>query len=280
MVFPISLVDAYPFISGTVNGEKGKFMFDTGFGASIFLNDNLLSLNDKKAKGNGVTGSGQSFKTSVNDTIREMAFTNGLTYRNLEKIESGNFDFIQKYITADFLGFMGYKFFEEYLFKIDYVHRKITFYRNSSERDISKDFLANEKVLTVIDLGIRKIENIPYVNLKIDGIDILGVFDTGQNGFLQLSSSAAKVLETKGYVVISGVNSSGDTLLNVKDIIMDGKFKTSLKGVEFSTFEDTQDVRKKIGITEPNLMSIGYRFLSEYKTVWDYEKRKIYILEY
>lgn len=280
VVFPITLVNVYPLISATVNGVAGKFMFDTGFGASIFLNDNFVQLPDKTTKGNGIVASGQSFKTSVNDTIREIRFTNGITYRNLEKINSGNYDFLQKHMTPDFLGFIGHKFFKDYLFKIDYLHRKITFYKNIPERSISRDFLANEKVLAVIDFVTGKLENHPHVKLKINGIDVLGAFDTGQNGFLQLDSSSAKVLKTKGFVVNSGTDSNGDTLLIVKNIVMDGKFKTTLKGVESSTLEDTQVIRKEAGVTEPNLLTIGYRFLLQYKTVWDYDKKKIYILEY
>jgi len=280
VIFPITIIDVYPLISGTVNGVAGKFMFDTGFGISISLNDNFVELPNKKMKGDGVVSSGQSFKTNINDTIREIKFTNGITYRNLETINSGNYDFLQEHLAPNFIGFIGHKFFKDYLFKIDYLHRKITFYRNSPGRSISKDFLANERVLAVINFEIGKLENHPHVKLKIDGIDILGAFDTGQNGYLQLDSPSAKVLKTKGYVVSSGTDSNGDSLLTVKNIVMDGKFKMTLKGVESSTLAGTKVIRKEAGITAPNLMSIGYRFLSQYKTVWDYGKKKIYVLEY
>jgi len=280
VVFPITLINAYPFIAGTVNGATGKFMFDTGFGISIALNDNFVKLADKKVKGSGVVSSGQTFKTSINDTVREVKFTNGISYRNLEKISSGNYDFLQHNITPDFLGFIGHKFFKDYLFKIDYLHRKVTFYRNLPERSISRDFLANEKVLAIINFESGKLENHPMVKLKIDGTDVLGEFDSGQNGLLQLDVPSTERLKSRGAVVRSGTDSGGDTLLTVKNIIMDGKFKTTLKGLESSTLEGTKVIRKELGITAPNLMTIGYRFLSQYKTVWDYDKKKIYILEY
>jgi len=280
VVFPIVLINVYPFFSGTVNGVTGKFMFDTGFGTSITINDNFVKLADKKVKGTGVVSSGQSFQTSINDTIREVKFSNGITYRNLEKINSGNYDFIQQHITPDFLGFLGHKFFKDYLFKIDYLHRKVTFYRNLPERSISRDFLANEKVLAVINFEIGKFENHPIVKLKIDGIDVLGEFDSGQNGLLQLDVPSSKRLKSRGVVFQSGTDSSGDTLLTVKNIIMDGKFETTLKGIESATLEGTKVMRKELEITAPNLMTIGYRFLSQYKTIWDYDKKKIYILEY
>ena len=280
VVFPLTLINGYPFISATVNGVTGKFMFDTGIASSIMLNDNLIDLPAKQVKGTGFVGSGQSFKTNINDTIQEVKFTNGISYKNLENIMSGNYDFLQKYVTPDFLGFIGHQFFKDYFFKIDYIHRKVTFYAKSFKRSTSKDYLANEKVLAVVNFEIGKLENHPHVKLKIDGIDVLGSFDTGQNGSLQLDFPSAKLLKNKGSVVYSGADSSGDTLLTVKNIIMDGKFQTTLKGIESSTFESTQVIRREAGITEPNLMTFGYRFLSQYKTVWDYENRKIYVLEY
>lgn len=279
VVFPITIINAFPFISGTVNGVEGKFMFDTGSPATISLNDNFIKLPNKKVKGNGLVASGQSFKTSISDTIREIKFANGITYRNLENIISGNYDFLQKHITPDCIGYVGHNFFNGYLFKLDYLQRKITFYKTSAERNISKDFLLNEKVLAIIDFEIRKLPNNPLVKLKIGHIDVLGAFDTGQYGSLQLDSISGYKLKSKGYVINSGTDSSGDTLLNVKNITI-GKFKTDLKGVGFSNLEDTQIVRNALGITEPNILDIGYRFFSQYKTVWDYPNKKIYILEY
>ncbi|MCC8407496.1 hypothetical protein LJ707_01045 [Mucilaginibacter sp. UR6-1] len=280
VVFPLTLIDVYPFISGTVNSVGGKFMFDTGYQTFISLNDNFIELPDKKAKSSGVTGSGQSFKTNVNDTISEIRFGNGLIYRKLLNIPSANYDFLQKNITPDFIGFIGYDFFRGYLFKLDYLHRKVTFYKSTAERTRTRDFLKNEKVLAVIDFEIRKLANHPIIRLKIDGINVVGVFDTGQNGLLQLDATSAKLLESHGSVLRSGTDSYGDTLLNVKNIIVGGKLKTSLNGLALTELNATQIEREKSGITEPNLMNIGYRFLVKYKTVWDYAHKKIYVLEY
>ena len=280
VVLPLTLINNYPFISGAVNGVDGKFMFDTGFGAAISLNDNLISLPHKKNKRDGVTGSGQVFRNSINDTVCEVRFANGPTYRNLENVSSGNFDFLQKYVTPDFLGFIGQKFVKGYLIKFDYLDRKITLYKGSPERDLSKDFLANEKVLAVIGFEIRKLDNHPIVKLKINGIDVLGGFDSGQNGLLQLDAPSEKILRSKRVVIPTDTDSNGDTLLTVRNIVLDGKFRTDLKGLESATLDGTKVIRREGNITEPNLMTFGYRFMSQYKTVWDYAQKKIYILEY
>lgn len=50
VVFPITLINAFPFISGEVNGIKGKFMFDTGNQNALDINDNMVELPGKKQK--------------------------------------------------------------------------------------------------------------------------------------------------------------------------------------------------------------------------------------
>jgi hypothetical protein len=104
IVFPLTLVNAYPFISVEVNGVKGKFMFDTGLNSGIDINDNAVKLPNKKALNRSQVGSGQSFVKNINDTIAEVKFKNGLTYHNLLNINSANFDFLQNNITPDCIG--------------------------------------------------------------------------------------------------------------------------------------------------------------------------------
>ncbi|WP_316776859.1 hypothetical protein [Pedobacter antarcticus] len=279
IVFPITLINAFPFISGEVNGVKGKFMFDTGNRSAIDLNDNLVRLPEKKTSGKGIVGSGQSFVVNINDTIAEIKFNNGYTYRNLLKIKSANYDFLQNRITPDCIGYIGYDFFKGYLVKLDYLRRKIIFYKNTEQRKSSKDFLKGEKVLSIIDFEIRKLPNHPLVNVRIGNVEILGAFDTGQYGSLQVQDDAKKRLISQSLIIPAGKDGYENDLLTINNIIIGGKFKTQLKGVMSDTFEDTEPERRALRIAEPHLMNFGYRFLDQYKTVWDYEGQKIYILE-
>ncbi|QNL52312.1 hypothetical protein H8S90_12505 [Olivibacter sp. SDN3] len=279
VVFPIKLVNAYPFISGTVNGVTGKFMFDTGSSNSIALNDNVLSFPEKKVTGSGVVGSGQTYKASTIDTVKKITFNNGLVYKNLEKIHSANYNFVEN-ITPDFIGYIGYKFFEGYTFKLDYIHKKVTFYKNTPQRELNKDFLTNEKVLSIIDFDTRRLPNHPLIKFKIGNTEILGAFDTGQNGLLQVSDNTQKVLSSERLITQSGVDGAGDTILTVKNVLIGEQLKIDLKGIEQEEAENIKVIRKELEIPEPDLMTFGYRFLSLYKTVWDFDAKKIYILEY
>jgi hypothetical protein len=279
IVFSLTLIDAFPFVSVEVNGVKGKFMFDTGLNSGIDLNDNAINLPGKKAAKKDQVGSGQSFTGNINDTIAEVKFKNGLTYRNLLHINSANLDFLQNHITPDCLGQFGYDFFKGYLFKLDYLKRKLTFYKITEERKSSKDFLKGEKVLAILNFETRRLPNHPMVHVRIGNVDLLGSFDTGQYGLLQLDDQAEKVLKKSSLVVDAGLDGHDDPIVNVNNIILNGSFKVNVKAITPYTFEQTAPFRKGMQITEANFICFGYRFLAQYKTVWDYDEKKIYVLE-
>jgi len=279
VIFPLTLVDAFPFVSVEVNGVKGKFMFDTGNKSYIEINDNMVNLPRKKAIRKAQVGSGQSFISNINDTIAEVKFKNGLIYHNLLNINSANLDFLQDHITPDCIGYIGHDFFKGYLFKLDYVARKLTFYKITEDRKLSKDFLKGEKVLTVLNFETRRLPNHPMVHVKIGGVDLLGSFDTGQFGLIQLESEAAKVLQKKALLVDAGINGHGDSAVNVNNIVINGNLKLSVKGIAPYSLEQTAPFRKGMQITEANYICFGYRFFEQYKTVWDYDEKKIYVLE-
>lgn len=108
---------------------------------------------------------------------------------------------------------------------------------------------------------------------------MIAAFDTGQYGSFQLENKAENLLIAKSLIIPTGKDAEGDSVFTIKDLVLDGKFKTTLKGVYSETREDNEHVRKALEITEDNIIDIGYRFLDQYKTIWDYEAKKIYILE-
>jgi hypothetical protein len=142
--FPITIVNAFPFISGEINRVKGKLMFDTGNQNALDVNNNIVPLSSQKEKGEGYVGSGQKFKDYINDNIENVQLVNGLHFKNLKNIHSANYDFLQNNITPDCIGYIGHNFFKGYFFKLDYTKRKLTFYKNTPERESSKDFLVGE----------------------------------------------------------------------------------------------------------------------------------------
>lgn len=277
--FPLTMVNAFPFISGEVNGIKGKFMFDTGKQGALEINNNMVPLSSQKQSGDGFVASGQQFKVYTNDNIGEVLLINGLHFQNLKQIESANLDFLQN-ITPDCIGYIGFDFFKGYLFKLDYTKRKLTFYKNTPARESSIDFLNGEKVLAILDFEIRNLPNIPMLKVKINNVEILGLFDTGGNyGLLGITDKDAEKLIKEKKLINYGKDGYYTDLFSLNNVKMNDQLTTDFIAID--TYEgDFSLVRKAIGITEDNFLLIANRFLAKYKTVWDYEHQKIYVLEY
>src|SRR5690554_1520247 len=276
--FPLTIVNAFPFISGEVNGVKGKFMFDTGHKRALAINNNLVPLPFQMEDGDGFVASGQKFKTYTNDTIKKVSLINGLRFENLQQIESANYDFLQDGITPDCIGYIGFDFFNGYLFKLDYTKRKLTFYKNTPVRVSSRDFLAGEKVLAVLDFEIKSLPNIPMIKVKVDDIQAIGIFDTGGSyGLLEFSDEDTKKLREKEYLKDYGKDGEDDDLFVLNDVAVSDQLNTNFIGLHHI---ETAAFKKALGVTEDNILVFAYRFFSQYKTVWDYDHKKIYILEY
>lgn len=277
--FPLTLVNSFAFISGEINGVKGKFMFDTGHQDALSVNNNIIPLSSQKEKGNGFVASGQKYKGYINDSIQDVKLVNGLHYQDLKQIESANYDFLQNNITPDCIGYIGHDFFKGYLFKLDYTKRNLTFYKNTSARGSSKDFLAGEKVLAILDFEIRKLSN-PMIKVNVNEVEILAIFDTGGSyGLLGITDNAAEKLSKKKNLVNYGKDGFGDSLVSLNNVKMGPQLTTDFVGI-YKQEGDFSQVRKALGLTEDNYLIIASRFLAKYKTVWDYGDQKIYVLSY
>lgn len=265
-----TVIEYFPLVNAEVNGIKGKVMFDTGNEKAFSFNDHLVKQGGGVKIGAGFAGSGQSYDVYRYDTIQQVQIGDMLKYENNGPVNGYNQSFLEV-LAPDFLGFLGHDFFKGYLFKMDYKKGVITFYKSTSGR---KDFLKGEKVIGVLDFTTRKLPNHPVVRVKVGGVDMIGLFDTGQLGDIYLSDSLQKVLMDK-QVIVPG---AGPSLVSLNSIELAGGVSVALDQVYNSPANNAQGFKQAMGITEENILSIGYSFLKQYKTVWDYEAGKIYLL--
>ena len=157
----------------------------------------------------------------------------------------------------------------------------LTFYKNTSIREDSKDFLNGEKVVTVLDFEIRRQPNFPMIKVEVYDVEMLASFDTGgSNGSLEITDSDAEKLMKKKALIDYGKDGSGDNLYSLNKVKMNPQLTVNLIGVYRDSTDYDSPVRRALGITEDNDLTFAFRFLAKYKTVWDYEHKKIYVLEY
>ncbi len=279
--FPLTIVNAFPFISGEINGIKGKFLFDTGHQGALDVNNNIVPLLSQKEKGNGFVASGQKFKNYTNDSIEKVSLVNGLHFQNLKQIPSANYDFLQNNITPDCIGYIGYDFFKGYIFKLDYTKRKLIFYKSTPERESSKDFLKDEKVVAIVNFETRNRPNIPMIKSKVEDVELLGLFDTGGSyGLLDFSDKDAEKLSKKKYLKDYGKDGYDEDLFILNNVAVNNQLTTDFIGIHTIDKSKSIQFKKATLVTEDNILIFAYRFLAKYKTVWDYEHKKIYVLEY
>lgn len=265
-----SVVKYFPMIDAKVNGIKGKLMFDTGDGDGFSFNDHLVAQAGGLETGRGFVGSGQSYAVFRYDTIQQVEIGNQV-FINKGPVRGNNMSFLEQ-VAPDFLGFLGYKFFKDYIFKMDYKKGVITFYKSTPDR---QDFLRGEKLIATLDFEIGKLPNHPLVHLKVGGIELLGHFDTGQLGGIYLSDSLQTILIARD-VLIPGTQPRVAALRNIE---FQNGFTASLDEVNYFPPAQASGFKAAIGIKDEFTLSLGYSFLRQYKTVWDYTKHKLYLLD-
>ena len=276
VTLPLIVVNGFIFVPAAINGVNGKMMFDTGTGDALALNDHLLKqLGPGKALGEAKVGSGQGYTMTLRDCIHRVKIGD----RNVVEVpavESEDLGFIEKDITPDFLGFIGYGAYPGYAFKLDYVLRRLTLLKG--EKGSKTHLLDGETVLATLPFTTRRRPDDPFITVGISGHSFIAAFDTGQVGVLEMDDKQRDSMIKEGSLLpLAEKDDDGNTLYHVKDLEVVPGVHVSLPGMTVRHVGSIAD--KGIGITEPAAIYLGYEFLSQFKTIWDWPNQTIYLLQ-
>lgn len=97
----------FMMVDGSVNGVAGEFMFDTGSPFSFFLNDHRLDLGPGKVLSHGNAASGQGITVMLHQGETKITVANDIRIEGVEEVRVSDFDFVEKEVRSDFLGFIG-----------------------------------------------------------------------------------------------------------------------------------------------------------------------------
>jgi len=267
VTLPIHMVREYPFVEGEVDGVKGKFMLDTGTGEGLIINDHRVTLEGGTVLGKGFFGSGQTYEKRLRPSVKDIRLGE-MTFPEVTQVQSQDTQLQEEHITPDFLGFIGYWFWDGYALKLDYKQSRATFYRGGPD-----DYLRGEQVVAALPFELRKLPNNPVMHIKVGSTDFAAVFDTGQYGLMFVDQDTLNRLKKEGLITPDKNNGEKVTVTGIR---FDNGLTATIPAMDVSTKPFV--AAKPIGLTEKNILTLGYGFLSQYKTVWDFKRKTIYLL--
>ena len=276
VTLPLTVVNEFIFVPASVNSTSGKMMFDTGTGDALALNDHLLKqLGPGKALGQAKVGSGQGYTMTLRDCIHRVKIGDQDVVA-APAVESENLGFIEQDITPDFLGFIGYGAYPGYAFRLDYVLRRLTLLKG--EKGSRTKLLDGETVLATLPFTTRRRPDDPSITVRISGHPFIAAFDTGQVGVLEMDDNQRDSMIKEGSLLpLPEKDDDRNALYRVKDLEIVPGLHVSLPGVTVRHVGSIAD--KGIGITEPAAIYLGYQFLNQFKTIWDWPNQTIYLLQ-
>lgn len=270
---PITIVRDWPFIDGEINGVKGKWMFDTGNGEAFSVHSKKIPGVASEKVGSGFVGSGQKFDV-LNYPVIDEVKVGDKSYKSVKDVRGNNYDFLEP-ITPDVIGQIGFKFFEGYDLKIDYLKNELTFYKQKAGVENWKDIKKDKNYITSLPYFTRKLENHPMINVKHKGVDFLATFDTGGGqGTFTMEDVNFENFTKNGD--LETFLEDGETLYNFKDIKINDRLKVNLHGLYK---DDVSPSHVPLQITEKNTVSLDHSFLSQYITIWDTKNKVIHVLQ-
>ena len=271
IVLPFHLIDGYIFIDGKVNEKYGKFMYDTGTPFGLLLNNHYLELEKKDIVTKGSADSGKALDIYIN-SIDKIEMGNKINYKNLLSVPNSDLLFIEQGIEQDYLGFIGYDFYKNYEFIIDYDYQTITLYKTDKNGNVITPYTLPNTVLTTFHFTTLKKKQIPEVEIKLGKTTIKGSFDTGNQGRITLDESTKSNLIQQGILTLGnqggvyGQDSDENNIYNINQLSNESNPLQLLKNYPLKESKE-------------NHIHLGYQFLKNYISVWNFRKKTITVLQ-
>lgn len=252
-VINFRVVSGYMLAEGNVNGIAGYFLIDTGTPFLFFINNHYVPLPGKRVLQQGQAASGEAFTMCLADSLDVEVKGLG-SFAGQKNVVNAGFQFLEDAVCGQFLGFLGYKAFEDNVFSIDYDACRITVYDKGEcpQSDLQHYTQVATIRFTVDDAAPQ----LPLTDCKIGEHPLQAFFDTGTMGQLKLTAALKEQLIAEGLLALEGRTGT------VSGLELAGA-KPKPLGEQDCT-DDSSD-----------LVGLGYAFLSQYITIWNYREKTI-----
>ncbi len=263
--FPIVMVREFPFIEGAISGVAGKLMLDTGYQGALTVNDHRVPIPGGRTIGTGVFGSGQTFEVRLIPELADVR-VGALVFPRVTDVTTQDARLLER-ITPDFIGWFGYEAFATHALKLDYRTLLATFYGEGV------DYLAGEQIVAELPFETRRLPNHPLMAGRIGDTPFLVSWDTGQQGALYTTEEGKTRLLRDGRLTPSA---AGPEAFDLHGLRIGEHALPTITGIGVET--EPSPASGPIGITEPDQVTLGYGLLRQFKTVWDFPRKRIVLL--
>jgi hypothetical protein len=221
------------------------------------------------SSGKGNFGSGQTFERFRFPVVDNLKLSGGLHFEKMTDIPGNPGLPLEQHITPDFIGWIGVPFWQGYVFKLDYAKPSVTFYRDDATGDGERAAEAGETVLQKIAFT-NKTSNITLFPIKLGDQSTNATFDTGAHSSAWFSDAVIADLKKSGVL-----REDGDDYL-LSGITIDGR---ATEPMRIEVIHGQPPFAKLLPQPDAPLVVLGYEFHSRYKTVWDYSRGMVTLLQ-
>lgn len=271
VTLPLVVIKGYPFIAGAINDKQGKLLLDAGEPAAFAVNSHAVSVPGGIKTGSGYFGSGQTFDVMNFPIVDALTLPDGLHYSGMTNIRGNPGLPIEQHITPDFIGWIGIGFYAGYVIKLNYAKPAAIFYRDDALGSGEQEALKSERVLQSIRIDNKGHRNLLDFRVKVNGADFLALLDTGSHTVAWLSDEQLASMKRTGSLKD---DKNGNMILT--DLEIDGH---PVAPMPIEVTHGKPPMAELLPATKDPVMTLGYEFLSRYKTVWDYDSGTLTLLE-
>jgi hypothetical protein len=230
-------------VDGDIDGRTGVFMLDTGTPFTFLVNRDYVHLPPGKEFARGSASSGQAVVIQTHRGIRSVRIASAYAFIDPETVYSGGFGFVAKEVYQHFLGFVGWGLLKDYAFILDYRALKVTLCSHSV------GVFPKARVIAVLKVPASKTPS-PF-RLKVAGVEIPALIDTGSPGVVSLTSQTRSKLEQ------SGALKSQKGILDI-----------SIRHASYGDYSFSIEHLRTDDGTE-DLITLGYSFLRRFVSIWN-----------
>lgn len=272
-VLPFHLVNGHILIDGSVNDRHGKFMFDSGTEFPFFLNNHYLPLAKDQFIVRGQAGSGQELVLYRQDRpIASIDLAGQVRFANVRDVIHTDWGFLEEgYGIPAFLGSIGHGFNQNYLFVIDYDVQTITFHSLNQDQKVLEGAFDPARAAITMEFTPTGVDGkMPEIEVRVGSQTIPAYFDTGNAGSLELTELMKSTLQQQGNLTLV----ASEYAYGMRD----PQTRGALTGVSYGTQALPNMYPLTFTTSSRNRLGLGYHFLKNYISVWDYKHRTITLL--